>query len=77
MEMDLIGAHFDEHLVDVRALDEHPGEGGEEEEVEHASHEGAHARVRRRVQPRQQEDVGQQQAQAQVAVDRRALAAKT
>lgn len=53
---------------------EHPGEGGEEEEVEEASHHAAHHRLVRLVDPRQEDRLRDQQAHAQVLMDGRAIA---
>ena len=51
-------------LANLDSLDEHPGEGGEEEEVHEDGDGDAGARVGRGVQPEEEEQLGDEQAQA-------------
>ena len=62
--------------INLNALDEHPAECRQEEEVEESGDEAAHGRVRGGVEAAEKEDLGEQEAEAEVPVYGGALAAE-
>jgi hypothetical protein len=66
--------HLDEEDVDLEALEEHPHEGGEEEVVEESGDDAAEGTVRRRLDAKEEEELSDEEAEAEVLVDRRAVA---
>ena len=64
------------HVINVDSLDQHPCEDRQEQEVEHAGDRGANALVVGGVQAAQEQDLGKQEAQTEVAVNRRSLASQ-
>ena len=58
-----------EEAVDVAALHQHPAEGGEEEEVEHHGDGRAELGQTSGVEAGEEEEVGQEEAAAEVGVD--------
>jgi len=59
----------------VNSLNQHPGERGQEEVVQEACHGGAQSGVLGGVETEDQQNFGAKKTDAEVAMDRRAVAA--
>ena len=59
------------------ALHQHPAEGGQEQIVQESGDRAAQGRVGGGVEPGQQQDLGQEEADAQLTVDGGALTTQT
>ena len=69
--------YLDKHEIDVYPLDKHPCEGGEEEVVQKSCYCRAQLGVGGGVEAGNGQDLGKEQADAQLPVDRRPVASNS
>ena len=68
--------HLDQHVVDVDPFHQHPGERSQEEVVKESGDGGADGPVVGGVEPEHEQDLGAEETDRQVPVNRCSVAAK-
>ena len=77
MNYNVWAPHLDKHVVDMDPFHQHPGERSEEEVVEESSDGGADGAVVGGVEAEDEQDLGAEETDRQVAMDRRTVTAKS